>query len=285
MTRSLPSLFAAGALVIQATLMCRPLPATASNIFCGADASYVPWDAAANRPAPPGSPSQGAMRVVLYTGHASTASALVTFITKDAAYQATVAGVAMHETTPGADYASDPVLVTFPSPVEVQFAYVDSFSTNGAALTSCPSFVNQVDAYGARPRPNSAIPSLHAVVNPTMPKSYISVNATFLQKLPDLACGATYIPAKIGLMPAADAVTGLYGIDEGIMPGNSGGQAVVAIGIGSDNKPTTIQLVHSSGSSMTDQQALDQARSEDYVAARFLCTPVVSLMFTPFKPH
>lgn len=259
-----------------------PAPAIASNVFCGADATYVPWDVARNAPAASGSRSESAIRVVLYTSPATTANALVTFITGDAAYQATIADVKMHAQTGGGDYESDPVLITFPKSLSVDFAYVDSFSVNGGPLASCPSFVNQVDAYGAPIRVGTALPSLHRLsAEPTMPKSYLSIAATMLQALPSLSCGATYMPAKVALLPQSD-----WSVQDEMASyytGRAGTSAVVAVAVGSDGRPLYQKLVHSSGNQVTDREALDQARTNTYEAAQFLCTPVVSLVFVTFQ--
>jgi hypothetical protein len=259
-----------------------PVRAVASNVFCGADASYVPWNVARNAPEPVGSTSENAMRVVLYTPRATTADALVTFITRDAAYQATIAGVKMHAQIGGGDYESDPVLVTFPRTLGVEFAYVDSFSVDNAPLASCPSFVNQVDDYGSPARPNTALPSLHRIMTaPTMPKSYSMVAATMLQALPSLSCGSVYVPASVALLPQSD-----WSVQDEMASydtGRLGTTAVVAVAVGSDGKPIYQQLVHSSGNQITDREALDQAKTNTYSPAQFLCTPVVSLVFMTFQ--
>jgi TonB family protein len=259
-----------------------PVPAVASNVFCGADASYVPWDVARNAPTPEDSASERAIRVVLYTPQAATANALVTFITADSAYQATIAGVKMHAQAGGGDYESDPVLVAFPQSLGVEFAYVDSFSVNSAPLASCPSFVNQVDAYGAPVRPNTALPSLHRIsAEPTMPKSYTGITATMLQALPSLSCGSLYTPARVALLPQSD-----WSVQDEMASydtGRTGMTAVVAVAVGSDGKPLDQQIVRSSGNHVTDREALDQARTETYSPAQFLCTPVVSLVFMTFQ--
>lgn len=257
--------------------------ARASNLFCGADATYVPWDAARNAPLPSSARTMSAIRVVLYTAHAATANALVTFITNDTAYQATIAGVALHApSTPGGDDESDPVLVTFPRPLDVEFAYVDSFSLGTAAMQSCPSFVNQVDAYGASPRGGTALPSLHKVDTlPTMPHSFATVAATSLGALPALACGTTYEPARMDLLPQSD-----WSVQDELASystGRVGTTAVVAIAVDSNGKPLLEQIVRSSGNHITDTEALDQARTQAYTPARFLCTPVVSLLFMTFQ--
>lgn len=268
--------------LIAACTIATRVPAVASNAFCGADASYVPWDVARNAPAAADSTGESAMRVVLYTSQAASADALVTFITRDAAYQAMIAGVKMHAQSGGGDYESDPVLVSFPKTLRVQFAYVDSFSINNGQLSACPSFVNQVDAYGAPIRQNTALPSLHRLASvPTMPKSYAGVAATLLQVLPSLSCGSVYTPAKVALLPQSD-----WSVQDEMASyytGRSGTTAIVAVAVTSDGKPLYQQLVHSSGNQITDREALDQARTETYSPAQFLCTPVVSLVFMTFQ--
>lgn len=270
------------ALVMQIAVAGHPLPVAASNVFCGADASYVPWNVSRNAPMPADSTTESAIRVVLYTAATARANALITFITRDAAYQATIAGVAMHVSSNGGDYESDPVLVSFPATLDVQFAYVDSYSLGSAPLAACPSFVNQVDAYGSTPRGGTALPSLHAIATaPTMPSTYASVAATELMSLPALSCGAVYTPAKMALLPQSD-----WSVQDewaSYSTGRAGTTAVVAIAITSDGKAVEEQLVHSSGNSITDREAVDQARTETYAPAQFLCTPVVSLMFMTFQ--
>ncbi len=260
----------------------RPLPAAASNVFCGADASYVPWDTARNAPEPPNATTESAIRVVLYTAATSRANALLTFITSHAAYRATLSGVAMHASAGGGDYESDPMLISFPKSVDVQFAYVDSYSLGNAALSACPSFVNQVDAYGATPRANTALPSLHRITTqPRMPRSYVTEFATMLMALPSLTCGSVYIPAKMALLPRSD-----WSVQDEMASyssGRAGTTAVVAVALTSAGKPIQTQLVQSSGNQITNREALDQARTETYSPAEFLCTPVVSLMFMTFS--
>ncbi|HUY40645.1 MAG TPA: hypothetical protein VMV82_03665 [Candidatus Dormibacteraeota bacterium] len=262
----------------------QPTPAAASNIFCGADGSYVPWDAATNAPAPKTASSERALRVVLYAASGSRVTALVTFITNDSAYQATIAGVPLHEQARAGDRMSDPVLVTFDRSVGVQYAYVDSYAVDGAALVSCPSFVNQVYPWGATPRPNSAVPSLHIIASstvPTMPRRYAMVAATLLQPLPSLACGAAYAPSRMALQPRSD----WSAQDEmaSYSSGRGGTSALVAIYLDSNGKPVYTQLVQSSGNAVTDTEALDDAKTETYSPAKFLCMPVVSLLLMPFQ--
>jgi TonB family protein len=268
--------------VAQVAIAGHPLPAAASNVFCGADATYVPWDVSRGAPTAENSATENAIRVVLYTGAATRANALVTFITTDTAYQATIAGVAMHAQTGGGDYESDPVLVSFPKTVDVQFAYVDSYSLVDAPLAQCPSFVNQIDAYGSTPRGGTALPSLHKITTmPTMPRSFASVSATKFMGLPALSCSSAYTPSKMSLLPHSD-----WSVQDefaSYYTGRSGMTAIVAIALDSNGKPIDIQLVQSSGNHVTDSEALDQARTETYAPAQFLCTPVVSLLFMTFQ--
>ncbi|HEY9085098.1 MAG TPA: energy transducer TonB [Candidatus Tyrphobacter sp.] len=280
--RLLRSLVPIAALVLQVVVAGRPLPVAASNLFCGADASYVPWDSSHNVPVPAAAATESAIRVVLYTAAAPRANAVVTFITSDSAYQATIAGVAMHASAGGGDYESNPVLVSFPKAVNVQFAYVDSFSLNNAPLTACPSFVNQVEPYGAAFRANTALPSLHRITTtPTMTRLYASVAATMLMALPALSCGVAYTPARMALLPRSD-----WSVQDEMASygsGRAGMTTVIAVAITSDGKVYNTTLVQSSGNQITDREALDQARTETYAPAQFLCTPVVSLMFMTFQ--
>ncbi len=262
----------------------QPVPAAASNVFCGADGSYIPWDVASNAPAPKTATSESAMRVVLYAASGSRATALVTFITNDSAYQATIAGMALHGQAGAGDRESDPVLVTFDRPVDVQYAYVDSYAADGASLVSCPSFVNQVYPYGAAPRPNSAVPSLHVVARstvPTMPRRYAMIGATLLQSLPSLSCGTVYTPSRMALRPQSD-----WSVQDEMASyssGRGGTSALVAIYLDSTGKPVDTQLVQSSGNHITDTEALDQAKTQTYSPAQFLCTPVVSVLILPYQ--
>lgn len=282
--RALLSTTIIAVLVLPVTAVVQPAPASASNAFCSADASYVPWDVQTGAPMPAKSTNESAIRVVLYAAAGSTGTALVTFITGHSAYQATIADASLHPSAAGADRMSDPVIVTFAHPVDVQFAYVDSYAADGGTLAPCPSFINQVDAFGTTPRGNTALPSLHPIPAspaPTVPKRVVSVQATLLQALPSLSCGSVYKPARMALRPQSD-----WSVQDEMASYDSGraevGGAVVAVALDSNGKPLTIQLVHSSGNTITDREALDQARSESYTSAEFLCTPVVSLLFYKF---
>ncbi len=281
-----------------------PQSAMASNPFCGADASYVPWDLRMNAPAPRSATTESSMRVVLYTASGSTANALVTFITSDSAYQVTIADAPLHSQAAGGDRESDPVLVVFDHPIDVQFAYVDSYALDGAALSPCPSFVNQVNPLGVTPRAGTALPSLHAVPSspaPTLPKIFRSVYATLVQQLPPLPCGVVYKPATAALRPEVDSqIVDDSEMAGGIMRASMGSQSqrdesmapaiaassgvagVVAVAIASNGALALAQLVRSSGNTITDHKALDQVRTGNYTPAQFLCTPVGSLLFVQF---
>lgn len=277
--------------VVGVVPLARPPAALASNVFCGTDASYVPWDTSADAPARDVASETG-MRVVLYTPSATTVTALVDFITADSAYQAAVAG-RVHPPANGGDAATDPVLVTFPKPLDVQYAYVDSYAVDGAALTSCPTFVNQVNLLGRTLRGHSALPSLHPVGDrPVLPSRYSTAQAELLQPLPALSCGAMYTPARFSHTDwmddsNLDADFASYGANEYMPfagsgprgPGASASPAVVAIALDSDGKAVMEAIVHSSGNHDADGQALDAARGGTYQPAQFLCTPVVSIIF------
>lgn len=270
-------LFACLAIVLTApaVVAVRPLPAQA-NGFCGAESWVLPWDQVHNAPAPASSTSESAVRVVLYTAGGSSAMAIVTLITNDSAYQAELAGI------PVRGNVSAPVIVTFPHPVDVQFAYVDSYALNGGTLASCPSFVSQVYPYGGRPRPNSAMPSLYQLENApvTMPRQYDIVSATLLAPLPPLTCGTIYKPATMALQPQSDwSVQDEFG---GFQIGRASTTALVEIDLSSDGKVVNAAIAHSSGNHITDTEAVDQAKTETYSPAEFLCTPVVSVLFMQY---
>jgi TonB family protein len=220
-------------------------PAAAStwkfdNPFCEVLASLVPAHDVA-----PGSE----YGVQLFARHGATVAAHVTLIGADSAYDAHVAATNLQGAAD--DRRSSGVIVKLEKPERIHYFFVDSYSIDGGAPVTCPSYVF---LSGSGPSDDG--------VSVTDPKT---VAAGFLQKLPDLPCGNAYIEPTI--QKGFDPIVGVYG----------GGKrsTMVHVFIDSNGSPIRATMKTSSGLDGIDDAALAGVQRTRFHPAQFLCTPVV----------
>jgi TonB family protein len=181
----------------------------------------------------------------------------VTLVTADEAYSIPIARTDLLRQGGTDDFYAEPVVVAFDKPVEVRFAFVDRIGVDGAAPAACPSVVQPVQALSSKDA--AGVPSL----------GYIKpLHATFLQKLPALRCGASYIPPDTPR--DAGGIVGRYG--------NVRKTTVVHVYVDSNGIPSGATVERSSGIDGLDSAAVGAVEHTRYSPARFLCTPVVSEM-------
>ena len=251
MKRILPALFAASFFVLVAAIA-MPGPAAASNIFCAASVTTFPLDPATDRIAKEASTTRYAIDLAVRGKQRVAAS--VTFIGEKDAYIVNVPSAPLSATRKGHDRYTDAMMVRFPHPLHVRYAYVDTAAVDGAAAITCPT-----------------VPA-----RPVVPKKWVGtklfdgdpprLDATFQQALPPLPCGAVYRRTKV-----LHAGT-VYGGDFGLKSRS----AVALVALDSRGNSASVKLLKSSGIAQFDQNVLAAAESTKYRPASFLCTPIVS---------
>jgi TonB family protein len=223
------------------------------NPFCNGSAIVVPWDEAQSVAAY-GSSSK-TVALFLWANADSDYAARVTLIGNGAAYTVDIPRTSAPKSPDGKSrrYA---YLVSLPSPIFLNYYFVDGAGVDGAPVGDCPSFVKEVAA------PSEADPSL--IIAPT---SFTHVEAKLLQTLPPQPCGAIYKgPA---LAKPFQPVIGFYGY------GSRTTQ--VAAFIDSAGHAIRTEIWQSSGVPGIDATALAEVQGTTYEPAQFLCTPVVSI--------
>lgn len=253
------------ALVCLSIFLCfgcvAPAPAAAAdgwdNPFCSGSVSVMPWNERAGSPSTKLSSDRYVLELIA-NGKTDVAGA-VTLITSDSAYSVTVDRRDLLRSKGSDDFYTEPIMVAFDKPVDVHYAYVDQIGVDGAPPAVCPTVVQEVHAFTADGS-NEFDVSVGGDVK--------AVNATFLQKLPDLTCGRAYIPSD--LPRGAGAVLGAYG--------NERKSTVVRIFIDSNGVPAGANIERSSGITGLDANVIGLIEHTRYTPAKFLCTPVVSEM-------
>ena len=251
MKRFFLSLFAASSFAAVAAFA-MPGPAAASNIFCAASVMAFPLDPATDRIAQ--EPSTARYAIDLGVRGKKSVSASVTFIAEKNAYIVNVPSTPLSATKKGTDRYTDALMVRFPHPTHVRYAYVDTVAVDGAAAITCPT-----------------------VPGPTnVPKKWVGrklfgtdsprLDAALQQALPPLPCGAVYRQATI--VRAGTFYGGAFGMKSR--------SAVVMVALDSRGKVAKVQLTRSSGMSQIDDNLIATAESTVFRPATFLCTPVVS---------
>jgi TonB family protein len=223
------------------------------NPFCNGSAIVVPWDEAANAAAY-GSSSK-TVAVFLWANADSDYAARVTLIGDGAAYSVAIPRTAIPK-SPGDKSRRYAYLVSLPSPIFLNYYFVDGAGVDGAPVSDCPSFVKEVAA------PTESDPSLIAA-----PSSFGRVEGKLLQTLPPQPCGAIYKgPA---LAKPFEPVSGFYGYQSRT--------AQIAAFIDSAGHAIRTEIWQSSGVPGIDDTALAEVQGSTYEPAQFLCTPVVSI--------
>lgn len=159
-----------------------PSPPAWLSPFCPVSLYATPWDAVTNAPAQ--SPGGSVVRLRMYSQEGGTLEAHVTLVSDAKAYDVHVSSLALT----GQPYhlMSVPILVILPENADVEYAYVDSYATNGGTLTPCATYVNRVSVW----KPDKPGDRLDP------PDTKETIPAAFRQALPPAACGKPYVPAR-----------------------------------------------------------------------------------------
>jgi hypothetical protein len=210
------------------------------NPFCEVRAGLVPVESAI----------RGTEYLVeLYASHGTRVSAHVTLIGSEGAYDANVPSTNMSGALD--DRRTDGVLIKMPESAPIHYFFVDTFSIDGEAAVTCPSYV----------QPAGSGPSDDAISGLDL----TSVTAAFLQKLPDLSCGKAYIgpSSRKGFEP----IVGHYG--------DKPRSILMHVFIDSAGNALRATMSESSGVQGLDDAAIAAVDYTKYNPAQFLCQPVV----------
>ncbi|HTA39517.1 MAG TPA: energy transducer TonB [Candidatus Acidoferrales bacterium] len=210
------------------------------NPFCEVRAGLVPVESAI----------RGTEYLVqLYASHGTRVSAHVTLIGAEGAYDASVPPTNLSGAPD--DRRTDGIVIKMPQTTPIHYFFVDSFTIDGEAPYTCPSYV----------APSGSGPSEDAIGG----LGLTNVTATFLQALPDLPCGRAYIPpsSRKGYEP----IVGHYG--------DKPRSTVLHVYIDSAGNALRATVSQSSGVEGLDDAAMAAAEYTKYNPAQFLCQPVV----------
>ena len=210
------------------------------NPFCEVRAGLVPVESAI----------RGTEYLVeLYASHGTRLSAHVTLIGSEGAYDANVPSTNLNGALD--DRRTDGVVIKMPESAPIHYFFVDSYTIDGEPPVTCPSYV----------QPSGSGPSEDAIGGDEL----IAVNATFLQKLPELPCGKAYIPpsSRKGFEP----IVGHYG--------DKPRSILMHVYVDSAGNAMRATMSESSGVEGLDAAAVAVAEYTTYNPARFLCMPVV----------
>jgi len=227
------------------------------NPFCNGSAIVVPWDEGQNVAAY--GTSSKTVAVFLWANADSDYAARVTLIGDGAAYSVEIPRTAVPK-SPGDKSRRYAYLVSLPSPILLNYYFVDGAGVDGASVTDCPSFVKEVAA------PTESDPSLIAA-----PASFTRVEAKLVQTLPPPSCGAIYKGPAFA--KPFTPISGFYGYQSRT--------AKIAAFIDSAGHAIRTEIWQSSGVPGIDDIALALVQGSTYEPAQFLCTPVVSIAIFP----
>lgn len=237
-------LFGLGAAVGRAS---EPPPSTPAvptwafdNPFCEVLAGLVPIEGSA-----PGTE----YGLALYASRGTTVAAHVTLIGSDAAYDANVSVTNLQGAL--TDRRTGGIIVKLEKPAPIHYFFVDSFSIDGGAPVTCPSYVFR----------SGSGPSSEGITA----SGLSTVTAAFLEKLPDMPCGKAYTAPAVqkGFGPPV----GFYGYQRR--------STILHVFIDSNGVPVRTSMKTSSGVPGLDDVAYAGVQYTRYRPAQFLCTPVV----------
>lgn len=177
------------------------------------------------------------------------------------------------------DYISDDLVVKFPAPVSVQYAYVSQAQTKGETLldwdkegsvTCLPTPV----AAKATPAPTRPLPPLSKSAITLAAKS---IDAPFDAKCPEPFADVQLNKAGPLHVPSIFAHDNFTQVPEGT--------AGVVVAVERDGSVVDSWLWESSGTPLLDQAAMDQARSSTFTPGRAFCrnVPGYFLLRSEFK--
>jgi hypothetical protein len=185
----------------------------------------------------------------LYASHGTTVAAHVTLIGSDAAYDANVTVTNLQGAT--TDRRTGGIVVRLEKAAPIHYFFVDSFSIDGAASMTCPSYVFRA---GSAPSSDGITAS-----------GLNAVTAAFLEKLPDMPCGKAYTEPSV--QKGFDSPVGFYGYQRR--------STVLHVFIDSNGLQVRSSIKSSSGVPGLDDAAYAGVQYTRYRPAQFLCTPVV----------
>jgi hypothetical protein len=222
------------------------------NPFCQVVAAVVPIPDVVASIAAVGGDTRYALD--LYTPAGTTLGAHVTLISDTDAYDAAVPEGNL--SGPPEDRKLEPLIVTLPGAVTVDYFFVDSYSLDRGTAVTCPSYVFPV---------GEKLPSA--------PAGLRLIAAQHLQKIASPKCGKVYVePAMHGDLMSP---VGAYG-----------GKPLTVVArayIDSNGYSIKDEIVQSSGVDGMDKYMLGAVGVHQFRPAQFLCVPVVGEMLIELK--
>lgn len=258
--------------VISAGILCLCLvlairERASASVFCEADI------AALGSVSAPARASAGMHRpsvaFVLESNSPATLSGDVVVLTADAAYDVNFSNLVAAKNTVTGRGATQPILVTFQKPVDIDFAWVDQIGVNGAAPHACPT-----DPF-VRPDTNES-DSVRLPEVVTSLSAFQVIPAVFKMDLTPPDCKEPYRAAQMIDWGGED--TEFFDTSAGLHAA-----ATVRAFVDSDGKVVAVDVVHSSGSAIVDGAATAKAAKARYSPAMFRCTPVVGSVLVDVK--
>lgn len=184
--------------------------------------------------------------VALSAEGGTTISAHVTLVSATDAYAAAVPDMNLEGSMENRELPA--IVFALPSADKIEYYFVDSYAIDRGASVTCPSYVFPIDAPIAAPAGEIA-----------------TIAAQHLQALGKLPCGRIY--QDVGAGGYLGDMVGHYG--------NRRLSVTFHVYVDSAGHAIREQLLESSGVEGIDATALGSIQEHQYVAARFLCTPVV----------
>ncbi|HEX5276000.1 MAG TPA: energy transducer TonB [Candidatus Rubrimentiphilum sp.] len=229
-----------------------------ASVFCDADIAALASVDAAPATNPRMKPR---LAFVLESNAPGSLSGDVVVLTQNAAYDVNFSNVAAAKSASSSLGVTKPILVAFPKPLAVEFAWVDEIGMDGAAQHSCPT-----DPFGG-PGGNDAgeavsLPPVYSM------SGFQIVPATFKMNLPVPDCKEAYSAAR--MVDWGSQETEYFDTSAGLHTA-----ATVRVFLGSDGKVLDAHVLHSSGSAIVDDAAIEKSANATYSPAIFRCAPIV----------
>ncbi len=203
------------------------------------------------------------MALILDSNAPGALSGDIVLLTDDTAYDVNFSGVLAAKNAADMSGITKPLLIGFPKPLTVRYAWVDQIGIDGAAPHSCPT--NPFELGGS----NDATEAISLPSGPLMPNAFQIVPAAFKMNLPALGCTEPYREPK--LTKWVEEKTDVLDTSAGLKA-----NARVRVFLDSDGKVAYANISKSSGSPAVDNAAVSAAAKALYQPAIFRCTAVVS---------
>jgi len=227
-----------------------PANAGFDNPFCAAVGQLFPWDRVLNVPA------DGATNVyalLLWTKARSNLSGRLTLVDAFNAWSVDIPNLTIPKGASDRG-ATLPLFVSFEHQAALKVNFVDAVSIDGAPMTDCPSYVQEVNSAADWPSGTTLDPS-----------SVPTLHARFVQSLSG-NCAQPYVPLK--MTKGTEPLVGLYG--------DRPRDTDVQVFVDSTGRVVDTRIWKSSGVEGLDASAIGAAENSTFSPAEFLCTPVVS---------